>query len=143
MYYLDTSILAAYYCPEPLSEKVEKIIISARRPCISSLNEVELASAISRKIREKNLLPEVGNKIFNQFQIHLKESLFRLISVDDRHYQTAKNWLLQFAVPLKTLDAIHLAIAAEGDFTLLTADRQLVISAKYFGINVVNLSAAV
>ena len=56
MYYLDTSILAAYYCPELLSEKVEKIIISAKRPCMSSLTEVELASAISRKIRQKNLL---------------------------------------------------------------------------------------
>jgi predicted nucleic acid-binding protein len=139
MYYLDTSVLAAYYCPEPLSEKVEKLILKAIRPCLSSLTEVELASAISRKIREKNLSPEDGNKIFNQFQTHLKESLFRLITVEDRHYQTAKNWILQFAVPLKTLDALHLAIAAEGDFTLLTADRQLDISAKYFGIDVVNL----
>ena len=141
MYYLDTSVLAPYYCPEPLSDKVEKIVISADRPCISSLSEVELASAISRKIKEKNLSPEDGNKIFNQFQTHLKESLFRLISVEDRHYQTAKNWILQFAVPLKTLDALHLAVAAGGELTLLTADRQLDISAKYFGINVVNLSS--
>ena len=140
-YYLDTSVLAAYYCPEPISEKVEKLILKATHPCISSLTEVELASAISRKIREKALSPEDGNKIFNQFQTHLKESLFRLIAVEDRHYQTAKKWILQFAVPLKTLDALHLAIAAEGDFTLLTADRQLVISAKYFGINIVNLSS--
>lgn len=140
MYYLDTSVLAAYYCPEPLSEKVEKIVISTDRPCISSLTEVELASAISCKIREKNLSPEDGNKIINQFQTHLTESFYRLITVEDRHYQTAKNWILQFAVPLKTLDALHLAIAAEGDFTLLTADRQLDISAKYFGINVVNVS---
>ncbi len=141
MYYLDTSVLAPYYCPEPLSDKVEKIVISVDRPCISSLSEVELASAISRKIREKNLYLEDGNKIFNQFQTHLKESLFRLISVEDRHYQTAKNWILQFAVPLKTLDALHLAVAAGGELTLLTADRQLDISAKYFGINVVNLSS--
>ena len=50
-----------------------------------------------------------------------------------------KNWILQFAVPLKTLDALHLAIAAEGDFTLLTADRQLGMSAKHFGIKTVSL----
>ena len=142
MYYLDTSILAAYYCPEPLSEKVEKFIISEKRPCISSLIEVELASAIARKIREKNLSSEDGNKIFHQFQTHLKDSLYRLIAVEDRHYQTAKNWILQFAVPLKTLDALHLAIAAEGNFTMLTADRQLDISAKYFGIDVVSVLIA-
>jgi predicted nucleic acid-binding protein len=50
-----------------------------------------------------------------------------------------KNWILQFAVPLKTLDAIHLAIAAEGDLKMLTADRQMVISAKHFGIKTVSL----
>lgn len=143
MYYLDTSALAAYYCPEPLSEKAEKLIIKANRPCISSLTEVELASALSRKIRQKNLSPDDGNKIYNQFQSHLKESLYSLIVVEDRHYQTAKNWILQFTVPLKTLDAIHLAIAAESGLTLLTADRQQDISAKYFGIKVVNLSAPV
>jgi predicted nucleic acid-binding protein len=142
MFYLDTSVLAAYYCPEPLSEKVEKLIISADRPCISSLSEVELASAISRKIRENNLLPEDGNKIFNQFQTHLKESFFRLIPVDDRHYQSAKNWILQFAVSLKTLDALHLAISAKDDITLLTSDRQLYTSAKYFGIDAVIVSDA-
>ena len=142
MYYLDTSILAAYYCPEPLSEKVEKFIISEKRPCISSLIEVELASAIARKIREKNLSSKDSNKIFHQFQTHLKDSLYRLMAVEDRHYQTAKNWILQFAVPLKTLDALHLAIAAEGNFTMLTADRQLDISAKYFGIDVVSVLIA-
>jgi predicted nucleic acid-binding protein len=140
MYYLDTSVLAAYYCPEPLSDKVEKLIISTDRLSISSLTEVELASAISRKIREKNLFPEDGNKIFNQFQIHLKDSFYWLLSIEDRHYQAAKNWILQFALPLKTLDALHLAIAAEGGFTLLTSDRQLYISAKYFGIDAVDVS---
>ena len=139
MYYLDTSILAAYYCPESLSEKVEKIIIAVNRPCISSLSEIEFTSAISRKIREKHLTPDDGNKIYNQFQTHLKESLYRMIFVDDRHYQIAKNWILQFAVPLKILHAIHLAIAAESDLTLLTADKQLDISAKHFGINILKL----
>ena len=140
MYYVDTSVLVAYYCPEPISETAEKLILSSKRPCISSLTEVELASALARKIRENNLSPDDGNKIFNQFQSHLDQSLYALTVVEDRHYQTAKTWIVQFSTPLKTLDALHLAVAAEGDFTLLTADRHLSISAKYFGIDVVNVS---
>ena len=140
MYYVDTSVLVAYYCPEPISETAEKLILSSKRPCISSLTEVELASALSSKIREKNLSPDDGNKIFNQFQSHFEQSFYGLTAVDDRHYQTAKTWIVQFSTPLKTLDALHLAVAAEGDFTLLTADKHLSISAKYFGIDVVNLS---
>ena len=48
--------------------------------------------------------------------------------------------IVQFSKPLKTLDALHLAVAAEGELTLLTADKHLDISAKYFGIEVVNIS---
>ena len=140
MYYIDTSVLVAYYCPEPISETAEKLILSSKRPCISSLTEVELASALSRKVREKNLSPDDGNKIFNQFQSHLEQSLYGLTTVEDRHYQTAKTWMVQFSTPLRTLDALHLAIAAEGDLTLLTADKHLDISAKYFGIDVVTVS---
>ena len=95
LYYLDTSVLAAYYCPEPISESAEKLILSSKRPCISSLTEVEFASALSRKVREKNLSPDDGNKIFNQFQYHLKQSLYGLTVVEDRHYQTAKTWIVQ------------------------------------------------
>ena len=140
MYYIDTSVLVAYYCPESISETAEKLILSSKRPCISSLTEVELASALSRKVREKNLSPDDGNKIFNQFQSHLEQSLYGLTTVEDRHYQTAKTWIVQFSTSLRTLDALHLAIAAEGDLTLLTADKHLAISAKHFGIDVVNVS---
>ena len=140
MVYVDTSVLVAYYCPEPISQTAEKLILNAKRPWISSLTEVEFASALSRKVREKNLSPDDGNKIFNQFQSHLEQSFYGLTAVDDRHYQTAKTWIVQFSTPLKTLDALHLAVAAEGVFTLLTADRHLGRSAKYFGIDVVNVS---
>jgi len=140
MYYIDTSVLVAYYCPEPISETAEKLILSSKRPCISSLTEVELASALSRKVREKNLSLDDGNKIFNKFQSHLEQSFYGLTAVEDRHYQTAKTWIVQFSTPLKTLDALHLAVAAEGDLTLLTADTRLDLYAKYFGIDVVSVS---
>jgi hypothetical protein len=140
MVYVDTSVLVAYYCPESISETAEKLILSSKRPCISSLTEVEFASALCRKVRENNLSPDDGNKIFNHFQSHLEQSFYRLTAVEDRHYQTAKTWIGQFSTSLKTLDALHLAVAAEGHLTLLTADKYLSISAKYFGIDVVNVS---
>ena len=140
MVYVDTSVLVAYYCPESISETAEKTILSAKRPCISSLTEVEFTSALSRKVREKNLSPDDGNKIFNQFQSHLEQSFYRLTVIRERHYQTAKTWIVQFSTSLKTLDALHLAVAAEGDFTLLTADKHLSNSAKYFGIDVISVS---
>ncbi len=76
MSYLDTSALVPYYCPEPNSEAVEKIIMETRWPAISNLTEVELASAVSRKIREGNLSQADGNRIIRQFQSHIEQNLF-------------------------------------------------------------------
>ena len=46
MYYLDTSALAAYYCPEPLSDKAEERILSDEMPAISWLTRLELVSEL-------------------------------------------------------------------------------------------------
>lgn len=56
MLYLDTSVVVAYYCPEALSEVAEKMIVAASEPTISALTEVEFFSAVSRKIREGELV---------------------------------------------------------------------------------------
>jgi predicted nucleic acid-binding protein len=36
MAYLDTSVLVAYYCPEPLSAVAETVILKARQPAVSA-----------------------------------------------------------------------------------------------------------
>ena len=41
MIYADTSVLVAYYCPEPLSEKAEALLTTHEQPVISALAEVE------------------------------------------------------------------------------------------------------
>ena len=67
MYYIDTSVLVAYYCPEPMSEIVERFLQRLEYPVISTLTEVEFASAIAGKVRGKELSREDGNRIINQF----------------------------------------------------------------------------
>jgi len=136
MFYIDTSVIAAYYCPEPMSETVEEFIIKIKQPAISYLTEIELVSAISRKIREKNLSQTDGNKILTQFQSHIQQKMFRWLSLEQKHYQMGKNWISQFNTPLKTLDALHLALASTYNLTLLSADIQLLKSARFFGVDV-------
>ncbi len=85
MIYLDTSVLVPYYCPEPNSEAVEEIIMEAGQPAISKLTEVELASAVSGKIREQNLSQTDGNRIMAEFQSHIGQNLFLMIPVRMRH----------------------------------------------------------
>jgi predicted nucleic acid-binding protein len=42
MSYIDTSVLVAYYCPEPISAKAEKVILRADPPAVSHLAENEI-----------------------------------------------------------------------------------------------------
>jgi predicted nucleic acid-binding protein len=50
------------------------------------------------------------------------------------------NWIAEFNTPLRTLDALHLAIAAHNQAPLLTADVRLAESAKKLGIDVTFIS---
>ena len=136
MLYIDTSVLAAYYCPEPLSEKVEKIILENVSPAISNLIEVELVSAVARKVREKEFSKETANKILNQFQSHIDHNLYSWLPIEHHHYQKALNWISQFNTPLRTLDALHLAVAAIENAAFLTADKQLAKAGKIYGLDV-------
>jgi len=66
MYYIDTSVLVAYYCPEALSEQVQVFLSEQVKPAISSLTEVELFSAIARKVRMGELGQSDGNRIISR-----------------------------------------------------------------------------
>lgn len=140
MYYVDTSVLAAYYCPEELSEKAETFLRIHLQPAISPLTEVELFSAISRKIREGTLSRDDGSRITHVFLSHRDAAFYRRIEMEDCHYQMARDWISQFNTPLRSLDAIHLAVASSGALTLVTADESLAKSAEILGINAVLIS---
>jgi predicted nucleic acid-binding protein len=140
MYYIDTSVLAAYYCPEALSDKAEEILTSAAMPVISELTRLELFSAISRKVRE-GMPPEDGNRIIRQFEFHLLEQkLYRQLDINEHHYSMAANWIVQFNSSLRTLDGLHLALSCTAHLALLTADIRLAEAARFFGIDVTLLT---
>ena len=136
MFYIDTSVIVAYYCPETLSETVEQLIVKIKQPAISHLTEIELTSAISRKIREKNLSQADGNRILTQFQSHIEQKFFRRLSIEHKHFQMGKTWIAQFNTPLRSLDALHLAVASSYSLTLLSTDLQLLESAKLIGVDI-------
>ena len=135
MVYIDTSVLVAYYCPEPLSETAEKIILRSVQPSLSALTEVELASVLARKMREKEISRVDANLVITEFQSHLSQFLFKRIPVERELYSLAFNWLIQLSTPLKTLDALHLAVASVNSLQVITADRQLASSARKLGLS--------
>jgi predicted nucleic acid-binding protein len=139
MIYLDTSVLAAYYCPEEKSDAVEKIIVKNKPLMISLLNEVEFASALSRKVREGALPESDAGKILSLFELHISQGVFKSFAVKHEHYHIAKTWIKEFKTSLRTLDALHLAFAYKLSLPIFTTDTALVKSAEHFGIKYITL----
>lgn len=134
--YVDTSVLAAYYCPEPLSLVAERTVRSLTSPTISELTLVEFASAISRKVREKTLSRESAGRVIAQFEAHLEDGYYEILSMKARDYRLAKSWLWQLQGTLRTLDALHLAVVEAAGVLIVTADRRLAAEARNLGLPV-------
>lgn len=133
--YVDTSVLAPYYCPEPLSLAAEHALRNLSSPMISELTLVEFASAISRKVREKTLSRESASTVMAQFEAHLADGYYEVLSMKAREYHLAKSWLGQLTGTLRTLDALHLAVTQTADVSILTADRRLASEARRLGVS--------
>lgn len=136
MTYIDTSVLVAYYCPESLSAKAEKAILTSKVPTVSVLTEVELCSAVAKKVRSGDLLHMDGAKILALFRTHMKDRRFGSLALDTEHYRIASDWLGQLRWSLRTLDALHLALAASRQATLLTADIDMAGCGPHLGVKV-------
>lgn len=141
MIYLDTSVLVAYYCPEPLSPGAERVVRASVLPSVSDLTEVEFLSALSRKVRARELRLPDATRIAAEFHAHLDEHLYRRVAIDRRHFDLARGWLARFTVPLRTLDALHVAVAAMETLSLATADRGLARIASSLGVRTVPIVA--
>jgi predicted nucleic acid-binding protein len=71
MIYIDTRVLAAYYCPEIPSDQVQLYLSRRVKPALSFLTEVELYAAVARKVRSQEMEMADANRIFAKFQSHL------------------------------------------------------------------------
>jgi len=134
MNYIDTSVLAAYYCPEALSDKVQKTLSGLSDPTISPLVELELHSALAMKVRSRELDAAAAQKVAAMFQLHLSDGRFHIVAIGAREYALGRSWLSGFNSPLRTLDTLHLAAAFANDLRLITSDKTLIRCARQFGV---------
>jgi uncharacterized protein len=128
--YVDTSVLGAYYCPEPLSSAAEEALRRIEIPVISILSELEFHSLIAKKRRLKELNARQARRILDLFGGHVADGFYRRMSLSGEHYLKARQMIGATRIPLHTLDALHLAAALAESLPLLTADKGLAAAAK-------------
>jgi predicted nucleic acid-binding protein len=137
--YLDTSVLVKRYTPEPDSEEVDAVLDGATL-VTSELAVGEVWSALLAKERGRMLKPAQREAAWDAFNEDIDEGVLRIIPLDGVMIREANEAMLSVHphVPLRTLDAIHLA-TYQSVITgaLFTKDKRMRDAAKLLGLAVV------
>lgn len=134
--YLDTSVLVKLYVREPDSSAVERTVSGERILC-SELVYAEFWSALLAKERAGVLAADMRQRVWQLFEIHLLDDQIELVEVDGLVVRDAAEMMARVfpRVPLRTLDALHLATYAAIDAgPLFTKDQRMIEAARLLGL---------
>ena len=137
--YLDTSALAKWYLNEPFAEEFEAYVLERPSADISRLTVVELRCVFARRRRAGDLARSAETRAYAAFEQDVSSGFLRVHPVTDQYVVEALALIDELArVPLRTLDALHLAVARGLDVEeIATADRVVANAAKSLGLRVV------
>lgn len=138
MIYLDTSALLKRYIPETNSEAFDAYFVERAPFSISRLGLVEIRCALARKRREKKITADREKAAMNEVRTDIQDGILVAHPVGDTHFSEALHLIDRLTrVPLRSLDAIHLAIARSLDADeIATADDILRRAAQTTGMKV-------
>lgn len=137
MNYIDTSALLKWYVPERGSDAFGAWISAQDDARISVLTRVEVRCALARRQRNRQISETEARRAMDAFLNDIDDGLFVMHMLNEPHWAEAEA-LMQSApeLPLRTLDALHLACARiEQARVFATADRQLAAAARSFGMH--------
>jgi predicted nucleic acid-binding protein len=130
--------LAKRYLAEPGSDEFDRFLGRRSAVTISRLTVVELYCLLNRRRRNREIDDAAQRTITAAFEEDVARGFFEVHALEDRHALTARDLLMRLnTVPLRTLDALHLAIAIAIDTdAIATADDNLAAAAAILRLKV-------
>ncbi len=139
--YIDSSALAKLYLPEPESELLDEFLRGRRDLIISELSVTEVISAVGRRRREGVLGAKQANRIRDAVLSDAGSGSFRRLDLSPNIHRNAERMLLSAgSISLRTLDALHIALAASAEAgRMITFDGRMAEAAVLYGLQIVQL----
>jgi hypothetical protein len=136
--YLDTSALAKWYLNEPFSERFEAFIQEQTSATVSRLTVVELRCLLARRRRAREITRAIESRAYGAFEHDVGAGFLQVYPVADEHWIAALGLIARLPrYPLRTLDALHLAIAQGLRCRdLATADKTMAEAGRAAGLRV-------
>lgn len=136
--YLDASALVKLYLPEPESDNLNRLLVGRQDVVVSDLAVTEIMSSLCRRRREGALTTAVVSRLHRALLGHIETGVYRRFELIPAAHREAERLLISLGtVPLRALDALHLALALGAEAaSLLTWDRRLGAAARAVGLGV-------
>ena len=135
--YVDTSVVVKLFFKEPDSEECEAV--AAGSTLVSSrLLYCEFRSALLGKVSRGNVSAEVGAEVWQDFMNDIAAHRMQFVALNDMLVRDAVDLLseLHLKVPLRTLDALHLATFLSADVgPLFPKDTRMRQAAVHLGLH--------
>ena len=134
--YVDTSALAKWYLNEPQSEEFEAFISTRLDAAICRLTVVEFRCVLARRRRAGDITAGYETRSVEAFTADITNGALTVHAVEDADFQAAVTLIGELRTqPLRTLDALHLAVARRLDAQIVaTADRVMAAACKALGL---------
>ena len=122
--YLDASALVKLFVPEEDSDTLNQALAGLNDVIVSDLALTEVASALGRRRREQRLTRQQARRLYREaLKLHASSHHAELTPPVHRR---AERLMLSFTIPLRALDALHLATALDAEAaTIVTFDPRL------------------
>ncbi|MBV8453705.1 MAG: type II toxin-antitoxin system VapC family toxin [Deltaproteobacteria bacterium] len=134
--------MAKRYLHEAESDEFDHFLGGMISVSISRLTVVELRCLLGRRRRNHDIDASAELRVVTAFEEDIAQGFLEVHPLEDQHAIRACDLLIRLAnVPLRTLDALHLAIAtginasavATADETFAAAAAALRLSVEWFG----------
>ena len=136
--YLDTSALAKWYLNEQGSETFVCFLQGLDVAVISSLTVLEMRSLLSRRRRMGDVSVDLEHQLFAAFLEDIDRGWLQRYPLDDARYSEATTLIARHPEqPLRSLDALHLTVAAHAGIPMLaTADAVMAAAGLSMGFQI-------
>jgi predicted nucleic acid-binding protein len=122
--------------PEPFSERADAFIADqAGSLIVSDLATVEFSSAIARRVRMQLFTADQARSALSLFDEWVARSAI-CTEITSADIALAGSFLRRLDLPLRTIDALHIAIVKRLDATLVTFDRRMADNARALDVAV-------
>ena len=135
--YLDASALVALFTVDTFSARASGYFEPNKTLLlVSDFAAAEFASALSRRVRTKELSREEAHRAFTNFDQFTERQAAHRIETSSGDMKAAEGFLRTLTLPLRAPDALNIAIAQRIGASLLTFDVKMAACARALGVDV-------